>query len=85
MFECPVGNLDHASGMCCHVHVALRVTVLLCTLQSCTEHSVFISSPGCPEANVKAAVYTQLCTKADFVGLKNVLDWDFSDAPVAKT
>ena len=28
--------------------------------QYCTEYSIFISSPECPEASVKAAVYSRL-------------------------
>ena len=82
-----MSNLDHASGICCRVHAssASDCAFVCFTVQSYPEHSTFISSPGCPEATVKAAVYSQLCAKADFFGLKNVLDWDFPDGPVAKT
>lgn len=35
---------------------ALKVVVLLCTLQYCMEYGIFISNPGCVKASIKAVV-----------------------------
>lgn len=69
---------------CMHPRQAI---VLLCAsvYSSIQSTAPLFQAQGCPEATVKAAVYSQLCAKADVFGLKNVLDWDFPDGPVAKT
>ena len=53
--SCVGGTWSHAcipySG-CASVYFAI---------QYCIDYSIFISSPGCQEASIKAAVYSQLC------------------------
>ena len=63
--------------MCVH---PLHVVVLLGTLQYCIEYSIFISTPGCPEASIKAVVMMWLVL---YCKIKNVF-WDFPDDPVVK-
>lgn len=47
-------------GVHCHMRASSTGVVLLCTLLQTTalntEYGIFTSSPGCPEASVKAGV-----------------------------
>ena len=51
-------KLIHVSAGHCHMHASFTCgyASVYFTVQYCTQYSVFISNPGCPEARKKAAV-----------------------------
>ena len=51
-------KLVHVPGVHCHVRASSTsgCAFVYFTVQYCIEYSIFISSPGCLEASVKAAV-----------------------------
>ena len=51
-------KLIHVSGIHCHTHASFTCgyASVYFAAQYCTEYSVFISNPRCPEASEQAAV-----------------------------